>query len=483
MTKRHNNTFIVGLAILLGFGVMCLCAYGNRVVSMSCGDENPLAMRNQDDSAMKELRKKHFSRSEIEKILSRGRSVDDYRGLDASITGVEGRKQLVEQLAEADKELRLIREKIKQMGDGAGITIDSSGTCDGWGRAEWDVAGERVVRGASERVVRKSPNLDSQCWIHRRENETTPAICMADHNNIEPARRTHKSIAPTSNVRNAWETRWRSLGFRMTVEPGKDLTQKEEAIYRQKLANAGPTAQSVSAKMLWFRINDPSSLLKSAGSPQRRNLLELKNELEENTSAFFRKYNNAIGSRQGKDYYILLWNTSNRSLVNKSDSKETWRLARAYAGQDDQGLPAVGFEMDETGSKMMHLLTKQNLTRMMAITVNGQVYSWATIRSPIRGNGILTKGAGGYSADEVSYLLTALRSSARPTTRNPEETQVRVNDKSDAISDSGHTSGAQSWLIVMLTAFGVLSLAGLFCLILKYVSDAKDKHGYERELN
>ena len=82
-------------------------------------------------------------------------------------------------------------------------------------------------------------------------------------------------------------------------------------------------------------------------------------------------------------------------------------LARASQSQDNLGLPAVGFEFQESSKIEFARFTNNFKQRQMAIVLNGQVETSPVIRSELPGGGVIE---GRYTSDDVQELVTVLRS-------------------------------------------------------------------------
>jgi len=104
--------------------------------------------------------------------------------------------------------------------------------------------------------------------------------------------------------------------------------------------------------------------------------------------------------------YMLLYDTPGRALTEASGN---WKVSRAFPKQDQMGMPAVGFDLDASGSQKFGLLTGNNISRGMAIVLDDRVFTAPTIQSRITGNGQIT---GRFSQKEVTYLLKVLNSGA-----------------------------------------------------------------------
>ncbi len=99
---------------------------------------------------------------------------------------------------------------------------------------------------------------------------------------------------------------------------------------------------------------------------------------------------------------------------------------RAKETQDERWQPAVGFEFDRRGGIKFGGLTREfkpeedgAFQYRLAIILDGLVMSAPGIKSEIRDKGIIEGGPQGFKAEEVSRLVTILRSGSLPATLNP----------------------------------------------------------------
>lgn len=78
--------------------------------------------------------------------------------------------------------------------------------------------------------------------------------------------------------------------------------------------------------------------------------------------------------------------------------------------QDEYGYPAVAFEIAPEKKVAFGDFTQASIGRGMAIVLNGEIATLATIRSKLPGGGQISGGAGGFTPKEVQDLITVLRS-------------------------------------------------------------------------
>jgi preprotein translocase subunit SecD len=89
-------------------------------------------------------------------------------------------------------------------------------------------------------------------------------------------------------------------------------------------------------------------------------------------------------------------------------------LKGAYPSRDENGRPAVSFNLTADGSQKFGRLTEENIGKRLAIVLDGRVQSAPVINSRITDSGIITGGAGGFQPQEAQDLSLILRSGALP---------------------------------------------------------------------
>jgi len=108
---------------------------------------------------------------------------------------------------------------------------------------------------------------------------------------------------------------------------------------------------------------------------------------------------------------------------NEADGSETWYvvsripavrgtdLRSAQPSQDENGRPAVGFNLTGDGGRKFYAFTSAHVGDKLAVVLDGRVQSWATIKSAIRDSGIIE---GRFTDQEVKDQSMVLRSGALP---------------------------------------------------------------------
>jgi preprotein translocase subunit SecD len=101
--------------------------------------------------------------------------------------------------------------------------------------------------------------------------------------------------------------------------------------------------------------------------------------------------------------------------VLRRESSITGRdLKTAFTSRDENGHPAVGFNLTAEGSRRFSRVTEQNIGKRLAIVLDGTVQSAPEIFSRITDAGIIRGGPIGFTPTEANDLALVLRSGALP---------------------------------------------------------------------
>lgn len=165
---------------------------------------------------------------------------------------------------------------------------------------------------------------------------------------------------------------------------------------RDELKSRGPVAGQ-SPVAAWFPVND---LKQWAEAPAQRALLE------QDPASFFAARDLVGGLYDGR-VYLLLYTTPDRSLTHGTG--KSWSIERASRGVDELGRTSVSFHLDQSGGQEMSRLTGPNVSKPMAIVLDGQVFTAPTLQSRIGGSGQIT---GSFGEEEIRYLIRVLSAGA-----------------------------------------------------------------------
>ena len=135
-----------------------------------------------------------------------------------------------------------------------------------------------------------------------------------------------------------------------------------------------------------------------------------------------------------------------------------------------QGEPVVSFRFDTAGGKRFGDVTTQNVGKLLAIVLDGEVISAPRIREPILGgSGIIT---GSFSVPEARDLALLLRAGALPAPLSIlEERTVGPALGADSIA-AGKVASVVGLILVavfMVAAYGLFGLFAVAALIMNMV--------------
>ncbi|MDD4890252.1 MAG: protein translocase subunit SecD, partial [Phycisphaerae bacterium] len=129
-------------------------------------------------------------------------------------------------------------------------------------------------------------------------------------------------------------------------------------------------------------------------------------EVDAQTAA---KTGNVIQGRRLGINYILVWQTSEKSLQHTSDQE--WKFRSAHQSLDEWANPSVAFTFDSPGGVQFHKMTLANLKRLLCAVLENKAVSIATIQSAISTNGQIS---GSFSREEAQDLAQKMQAGALP---------------------------------------------------------------------
>ena len=141
-------------------------------------------------------------------------------------------------------------------------------------------------------------------------------------------------------------------------------------------------------------------------------------------------------------------------IVNKTAAVTGRELKSAGISRDENGRPAVSFNLNASGAQKFGNLTEQNVGRLLAIVLDGQVVSAPSINSRITDSGQITGGGAGFAPDEARDLSIVLKSGALPASMTYLEQSV-----------VGASLGADSIRHGIVASVAALAAVVLFVLI------------------
>ncbi|MEO1512509.1 MAG: protein translocase subunit SecD, partial [Planctomycetota bacterium] len=243
--------------------------------------------------------------------------------------------------------------------------------------------------------------------------------------------------------------------LRITIDPqsaGTTNTFAQEARARQLLREGGPDNASLRG-VRWCPINDIDTWVSS---------VEEVEALQQDPAAFFETRGYIVEPYLG-EFFMLCWATRASSLtVDDGD----WAVARAFQTVDQLGRPAVGFQMDPRGAKLLGTLTAANLNNQMAVLLDEEVYTAPNLRGAISSQGVIE---GRFSLEEINYIIRVLSAGSLSARLSPEPLSVNTvaPDFGQDNLDQGRTAGmwalalVSGFMVAYYFAFGVVAVASL----------------------
>jgi preprotein translocase subunit SecD len=183
------------------------------------------------------------------------------------------------------------------------------------------------------------------------------------------------------------------LEFHIAVR-GSDPQGVNLDYLRRELAERGPeNVDSPNAK--WFPINDLKQWYD--------NLNQLDSLLADPIGYFASGGQDLVAAERDGQHYLLLYVIEPRSMTHEGG--QVWAVARVFPTVDNFGRPAVGFQLDGPGGRLMNRISAPHVGEPLAIVLDGEVFSAPRINQAIGSNGIIQ---GKFSEAELSYLTRAL---------------------------------------------------------------------------
>lgn len=122
---------------------------------------------------------------------------------------------------------------------------------------------------------------------------------------------------------------------------------------------------------------------------------------------------------EGKEY-MLLWMTPERSLRNR-EGEPKWALTGAYGQRGNNGEQLVAFEFDPVGAGRFGDITGHHRPESpggpydLAAVLDNKVVSNASLQAQISSRGQISGGGkGGFSNEELTYLVNTLKAGSLP---------------------------------------------------------------------
>lgn len=108
----------------------------------------------------------------------------------------------------------------------------------------------------------------------------------------------------------------------------------------------------------------------------------------------------------GREYEVRTPN--GEPTIVRLEAPRSFAVARAYEVKDEDGKPAVGFELTPEDALRFRAWTKANVNRALAVIVDGRVRTLASIHSELPGGGWIDGRQGGFAPGEVDAIVAGL---------------------------------------------------------------------------
>jgi len=149
--------------------------------------------------------------------------------------------------------------------------------------------------------------------------------------------------------------------------------------------------------------------------------------------------------------YVLTHSTDDMGLLNTGE--DTWKLRGAYERPDQQGRPAVSFELDRRGGKKFGMMTRNNIDRPLCIFLDNKAMSAATILGEITTSGQIT---GNFSRAEVTELISTLNAGVLPARLI--ETPLQQKSVGPALGKTNRDRGMQAIMVAFILSIVFMAL-------------------------
>jgi preprotein translocase subunit SecD len=148
-------------------------------------------------------------------------------------------------------------------------------------------------------------------------------------------------------------------------------------------------------------------------------------------------------------------------VVQQVSSVSGRDLKGAYPSRDENGKPAVSFNLNADGAQRMGRTTEENVGKYLAIVLDNRIQSAPQIHSRITDQGIITGGAGGFSPQAAQDLALVLKSGALPASiKYLDEEVVGPSLGADSIR-AGFTAALVALLAVVAFMLFYYKLSGV----------------------
>jgi protein-export membrane protein SecD/preprotein translocase SecF subunit len=227
------------------------------------------------------------------------------------------------------------------------------------------------------------------------------------------------------------------LEFRILAEKDPADPTKYDT-YLANIERYGPRPRPGEETFGWFEIEKPGDFLQDLD--YERNFDQIQQR------------SNRVVARYGDKYYVLAYVSASKSLTHRATEAD-WSLKVAAPTRDEQGRPAILFELDERGGARFDRLTRQNINRPLCILLDDKAVSAPNIQSAIRTRGQIT---GTFTPKEVQELVKKLNAGSLP--RKLKEPPISVHAIGPSLGKANRDAGLRSAMYggIAVTVFMIL---------------------------
>ncbi len=161
------------------------------------------------------------------------------------------------------------------------------------------------------------------------------------------------------------------LEFRVAARLG-DFSSSELAEIRIRLATDSD-GRGTGRVWRWFALNDPAQW-----SPHQ---IDRWDSFLTEPARCFEEHLGFVADSKDGQCFLLLTADPQHMLVHGSE--DSWSVASAYSTHDNTGRPAIGFALDEKGSRRFAILTSRAVGRNLAILIDDKIYSAPKVIDPV----------------------------------------------------------------------------------------------------
>lgn len=238
------------------------------------------------------------------------------------------------------------------------------------------------------------------------------------------------------------------LEFRLLADQDPaDPNALEE--YSRNLAKRGPR-RAPGDRYAWFQIENPAYFFKS------KNIEQEFERLKRSRGWWAERY--------GDKYYLLAHIDESKCLAQDRDGTKNWELKAALPDRDEQGKPAVSFELDSRGGSRFFKLTGENKNKQLCIFLDGMAVSSANIESAISTRGIIR---GSFNIEEVQQLCQKLNAGSLP--RKLKEPPISVRGIGPSLGAANREAGVRAALyasvVVAIFMIGYYFYSGALAVV------------------